>query len=400
MSKKYGADVVSPTGPYPSHLSEIFIGRAFRMTDLSSIEFPYPDKNLPNITSKMISAGLKTPKEIFIFVDEYFSSLGFESFSEHYWLQYAAPKQNADETHLICFNIIWKFHGLPESKMSYCPQVDQTRFYSMFETLALLHYSRIYKSQPYLFQDEMFPNFNDAVEKLFSLAASSPKYLERIGFITSEETSYEHRINRLYLMALQNVMVLPIFHILDKYRVDIFDGKIDINDNCAFWDLVEKYIGAAAPFSRSASDFDAPSKLLIGVDDEYSTQIVGTIIQFQLFKILCESSGQYVKGDPLKPLDMCDLYGEKEVFDRVRTLMKFGSSKTWREVLLEVTGEIELNPDGFVEYFEPLNQYLKENNLNNNVPVGWEPSQSGYLKYIIILICLLLFYFLILGCQR
>lgn len=378
MVQKYGKDVVSTTGPYPSHLSEKFIGRAFRMTDLPSIELPFPEKPLYNITGKLSSVGLAKTKDMFVFVDEYFSSLGFDSFNEHYWLQNTAPKNDANETFLICFNRVFKFFGLPENKMAYCPHVDETRFYGMFETFGQLHYSRSYKGQPFVFQDELFPNFNDALEKIFSLAASSPKYLERIGLISREETDYEHRINRLYIMGLQNVVLLPIFHILDKYRVDILDGKIDVNDNCAYWELVEKYIGSAAPFPRSSSDFDAPSKLLIGVDDEYSTQIVGTIIQFQLFKILCENSGQYVKGDAKKPLDMCDLYGEKEVFDRLRTLMRSGSSKTWREVLLEVTGEIELNPDGFLEYFEPLNQWIKENNSKNGVIVGWKLSSSVY----------------------
>lgn len=379
MVRKYGNNIVSSTGPYPSHLSEIFIGRAFRISDLSSIELPYPTKVLSNMTGKLSAVGLLTTKDIFVFVDEYFSSIGFDGFNEHYWLQNTAPKHNVNEIHLICFNRVFKFFGLTESKMAYCPQVDQTRFYGMFETVAQLHYSRSYKAQPFVFQDELFPNFSDALEKLFSLAASSPKYLERIGLISKEETDYEHRINRLYVMALQNVFVLPIFHILDKYRVDILDEQIDVNNNCAYWELIEKYIGAAPPFSRSASDFDAPSKLLIGVDDEYSTQIVGTIIQFQLFKMLCENSGQYVRGDSKKPLDMCDLYGEKEVFDRLRTLMRNGSSKNWREVLLEVTGEIELNPDGFLEYFEPLNQWVKENNSKNKVVAGWTPSSSGYL---------------------
>lgn len=347
------------------------------MTDLSSIELPYPGKSLYNITGKLQTVGLTKAKDMFVFVDEYFSSLGFDSFNEDYWLQNTAAKYNSDETYLTCFNRVFKFFGLPESKMAYCPQMDETRFYGMFETVAQLHYSRSYKEHPFVFQEELFPNFNDALEKIFSLAASSPQYLERIGLISKEETDYEHRINRLYIMALQNVMVLPVFHILDKYRVDILDEKIDVNNNCAYWDLIEKYIGAAPPFPRSSSDFDAPSKLLIGVDDEYSTEIVGTIIQFQLFKLLCENSGQYVKGDAKKSLDMCDLYGEKEVFDRLKTLMRSGSSKTWREVLLEITGEIELNPDGFLEYFEPLNQWIRDNNSKSKLIVGWTPSTSG-----------------------
>lgn len=379
MVQKYGSDLVSQTEAYPSHLSDIFIGRGFKVTNLSSIELPYPNKLLNNITQNLSDLGLIQVKDIFVFVDEYFSSLGFDSFSEQYWMQNSAPKYNADETYLTCFNKVFKFFGLLEDKMAYCPQIDQTRFFGMFETVAQLHYSKSYKTQPFLFQEPLIPNFSDALEKLFSIAASSPRYLERIGLILKEETDYENRINRLYVMALQNVLILPIFYILDKYRTDIFENKTEVNNNCAYWQLVEKYSDAAPPFPRNSLDFDGPSNLLVRVDDEYSSQIVGIIIQFQLLKILCENSGQYVRGDPKKPLDMCDLYGEKEVFERIRTLMKSGCSKTWREILLEITGEIELNPDGLLEYFEPLSEWLKEYNSKTKVARGWTPSSSACL---------------------
>ena len=42
-----------------------------------------------------------------------------------------------------------------------------------------------------------------------------------------------------------------------------------------------------------------------------------------------------------------------------------------------LTGQDYLDPTAFVEYFEPLNQWLKEENKRNNVTVGWEVKDYG-----------------------
>lgn len=101
-----------------------------------------------------------------------------------------------------CWHKAWKYYGgVDRVNFSYCQTIDEERFLNMFEAVSDLYYHQAYKGQPTLFQEEPFPNFSDALGKVFSLAASSPKYLERIGLIRSGYTSYEARINRLYLQV-------------------------------------------------------------------------------------------------------------------------------------------------------------------------------------------------------
>ncbi|KAI8042534.1 hypothetical protein M5D96_003847 [Drosophila gunungcola] len=33
-----------------------------------------------------------------------------------------------------------------------------------------------------------------------------------------------------------------------------------------------------------------------------------TVLQFQIYRGLCRESGQYIPGDPRKPLHLCDIY--------------------------------------------------------------------------------------------
>ncbi len=50
----------------------------------------------------------------------------------------------------------------------------------------------------------------------------------------------------------------------------------------------------------------------------YVRYFTAHIYEFQFYKVLCEVSGQYVPGDPSKPLNRCNFYGELE----------------WREIII------------------------------------------------------------------
>lgn len=53
-----------------------------------------------------------------------------------------------------------------------------------------------------------------------------------------------------------------------------------------------------------------------------------------------------------------------------------GSSRHWKEVLQEFTGDTEMNPAALLEYFEPLRKWLKEENQKLRVPIGWGATDS------------------------
>ena len=43
-------------------------------------------------------------------------------------------------------------------------------------------------------------------------------------------------------------------------------------------------------------------------------------------------AGQYVKGDPSKPLHQCNLYGSKRAGEKLGEMLKMGKSRPWKEV--------------------------------------------------------------------
>jgi peptidyl-dipeptidase A len=56
-----------------------------------------------------------------------------------------------------------------------------------------------------------------------------------------------------------------------------------------------------------------------------------------------------------------DYYGSAAVGDFLRALMEPGATRPWRDVLRETTGR-ELDAQAMVEYFQPLHDWLVEQN--------------------------------------
>ena len=83
-----------------------------------------------------------------------------------------------------------------------------------------------------------------------------------------------------------------------------------------------------------------------------------------------------MKGDPSKPLHLCNLYGSKEAGAKLGEMLKMGKSKPWKEAMEVMTGQPDMSTDAIREYFLPLEKWLKKENKKNGVRVGWDHDDS------------------------
>ncbi|XP_017108669.2 angiotensin-converting enzyme [Drosophila bipectinata] len=370
LRKMHGEHLVPRNRPYPQHLAEVFIGNAFRRVEAEwYMDLPSPPTGLLNITQEMHRQGMTTTQRIFWNVAEYFRGLGLPWLEGSLW-KYAQPVSFEDDDR--CWHKAWRYYALPRMNFTYCPLKDEERFFNMFEAQSDVHFYRSASVQPTLFQEEPFPNFSDAIGKCFSLAASSPRYLQKLGLVRDKKwKELPARLNRLYVLGLRTIFLLPVFYVLDRYRVEVLSGHIAADDNEAYWRFTEYYTGARAPTKRTNEQFDVPAKLLMEVDDQYASQFLSIVLQFQLLKKFCIQTGQFEKDNPRKPMDLCDLSDHREIGTALQKAMSLGSSVHYREVLRELVGEPEISIDGLLAYFQPLQDWLQEQNLKNNLEVGW-----------------------------
>ena len=125
--------------------------------------------------------------------------------------------------------------------------------------------------------------------------------------------------------------------------------------NAKWWELVKKYQGIVPPTIRGENFADAASKTHINDDAaQYYDYALSFVILFQLHDHIAKN---ILKQDP----KATNYYGNKEVGKFLKEIMAPGSSKDWKKLLKDKTGS-DLSAKPMLDYFEPLMQWLKEQN--------------------------------------
>ena len=119
----------------------------------------------------------------------------------------------------------------------------------------------------------------------------------------------------------------------------------------------------------------------MAADVGYVRFFTAHVYEFQFYKALCLAARQYNHRDPKKPLHRCNFYGSKKAGSLLVQMLDMGASQPWKEAMKTITGQSEMSTDAFIEYFKPLEVWLREWNEKNGVTVGWiNPPVSSYCK--------------------
>jgi len=165
-------------------------------------------------------------------------------------------------------------------------------------------------------------------------------------------------------MALSKVAFLPFGLMIDRWRWGVFDGSITPdNYNQAWWDLKARYQGVAAVEARGEEFFDAGAKYHVPGNTPYTRYFLAHILQFQFYKSMCDAAGY--EG----PLHECSFYDDKAAGEKLQAMLSRGASQPWQQTLAELTGSERMDASAVLEYFAPLDAWLKEQNEGKTC--GW-----------------------------
>jgi peptidyl-dipeptidase A len=87
------------------------------------------------------------------------------------------------------------------------------------------------------------------------------------------------------------------------------------------------------------------------------------ILQFQFHRALCKVAGH------TGPLHECSIAGNKAAGAKLQSMLAMGASKPWPDALEAVTGQRQMDASAILEYFAPLQAWLKEQNAGKQC--GW-----------------------------
>ena len=130
-----------------------------------------------------------------------------------------------------------------------------------------------------------------------------------------------------------------------------------------WWELRTRYQGVSAPGARGDGAFDPGAKYHIPANTPYMRYFLARILQFQFHRALCKAAGQ--QG----PLDTCSIHGSKAAGEKLRAMLAMGATRPWPEALTAISGETAMDPSALVEYFAPLQAWLRDQNKGQTC--GW-----------------------------
>ena len=307
------------------------------------------------------AAALATAKKMTERAQDFYVSLGMPKLPQSYWekTQFIKPR----DRDVVCHASAWDMNMAGDVRTKMCIVPSEEELTTIYHELGHIYYDLAYNKQPPIFQNAAHDGFHEAIGDTIVLAMT-PKYLASVGLVGEQQQSNEALINAQMRMALAKVAFLPFGLMIDRWRWGVFDGSIKPDGyNKAWWDLKAKYQGVAPASARGETFFDPGAKYHVPGNTPYTRYFLSHVLQFQFYKALCDASG--FKG----PLYECSFYGNPEAGKRYWAMLSKGASQPWQQTMKELTGGEKMDASAVLEYFAPLQTWLKEQNAGQQC--GW-----------------------------
>lgn len=359
LNKNYGDEVVPLDQPIRADLLGNMWGQSWG--NIYDMVVPAPDAPSIDETKLLLDAKYDAIKMVKT-GENFFTSLGFDPLPDTFWDRSLFLKP--EDREVVCHASAWDIDDEDDIRIKMCIKINAEDFKTVHHELGHNFYQRAYKNQPVYYKTGANDGFHEAIGDMIGLSIT-PEYLVEIGLMDKNAIpDASADINLLMAQAMEKVAFLPFGLMVDQWRWNVFNGEYSPSEyNAGWWELREKYQGLRAPGERSAEAFDPGAKFHIPGNTPYMRYFLAHILQFQFHQAACEIAGN--EG----PLHRCSIYGNKDVGARFSAMMKMGASKPWPEALEAFTGKSKMDGSVIIAYFEPLMDYLQEQNKDRTC--GW-----------------------------
>ncbi len=359
LGEQYGAEVVSPTGPIPAHL----LGNMWAQdwTALATRLEPQPGLARTDTTGALVEQRADAIWMVKL-AERFFTSLGMEPLPSTFWERSMLTKPAGRE--VVCHASAWDVEINNDLRIKMCIKPNHSDLITVHHELGHNYYYNHYYREPVLFQQGANDGFHEAIGDTLALSVT-PDYLRTVGLLP-EGGGRDASLNQLMSSALDKVAFLPWGLLVDKWRWDVFAGRIPPERYTEhWWALRRQYQGVVPPVARAdAGLFDPGAKYHVASNTPYARYFLATILQFQFHRALCKAKGH------TGPLHACSIYGSAEAGKPFRELLRMGAKQPWQDALAVVTGgERAMDATALLDYFAPLRTWLDAQ--NEGQACGW-----------------------------
>lgn len=360
LNEKYGDAVQPKTGPIRADL----LGNMWAQEwgNIYDIVAPAGAGDIGYDVTELLKAKNYDPLKMVKGGEGFFSSLGFAPLPETFWQrsQFVKPQ----DREVVCHASAWDIDNKDDIRIKMCIKVNADDFTTIHHELGHNYYQRAYNQQDPLHLDGANDGFHEAIGDMIALSIT-PDYLVEIGLLDKAKVpGADKDLGLLLRQGMDKLAFLPFGLLVDRWRWGVFDGSIKPAGYNDAWNALRlQYQGIVPPAERPDNAFDPGAKYHIPGNTPYTRYFLARILQFQFYKAACDIAGW--KG----PLHRCSFYGNKDVGSRLNAMLEMGASKPWPDALEAFTGSREMDGTALVEYFAPLQIWLKEQNKGKQC--GW-----------------------------
>ena len=300
----------------------------------------------------------KGPEWLVKTAEDFYVSVGFERLPESFYEKsslYPVP-EGADyqkNNHASAWHL-----DLDHDVRSLMSVIPNTEWYeTTHHELGHIYYYLTYTNPdvPPLLREGANRGYHEAMGSLLGLASLQQPYLESLGLYPKDVHVDEQQV--LLKEALNYIVFLPFgAGVMTEFEHDLYCGNLSESEfNQRWWELKKKYQGIEAPEERSEEYCDAASKTHINNDPaQYYDYAMSYVLLFQFHDHIAT---QILKQNPRAT----NYAGNEEVGKFLKSIMRPGGTGDWRELLEETVGS-GLSATPMLNYFDGLDEYLKELN--------------------------------------
>jgi len=357
LNKMYGDKIAPATGSIPTHITGNMWGQTwgYLYPELEPYKGEAAIDVTPTIEKKL------TDKQMVELGEAFYTSLGMPALPPTFWERSMFQKPAGKDA--VCHASAWDVTFSNDLRIKMCINKNQEDLDTIHHELGHNYYQMAYHKEPILFQNGANDGFHEAIGDTVVLSMT-PEYLKEKGLLDKVTKNDKVTINRQMNTALDKIAFFPFALVVDKWRWDVFSGKVKPeNYNSHWWALRKQYQGIVPPMERAATDFDPGAKYHVPGNVPYMRYFLALVLQFQFHRALCKKAGH------TGPLNECSIYNNKEAGAAYWKMLQAGSSKPWQEILFDLTGEKQMDATAILEYFAPLQTWLQTENKGQTC--GW-----------------------------
>ena len=216
---------------------------------------------------------------------------------------------------------------------------------------------------PPLLREGANRGFHEAIGSLLGLASMQKGFLQGRGLVPADARVDE--LQTLLKEALDFVVFIPFSTgTMTHFEHDLYAAALPVSSyNERWWKYAAEFQGISPPVERGEEFCDAASKTHINNDAaQYYDYAISYILLHQFHRHIAR---KILDQEPRNT----NYYGNKKIGAFLGSILKLGATRDWRTVLQESIGE-DISAEAMLDYFEPLLQYLREENAGRRHTLG------------------------------